>query len=257
MIGRYRVSLENAQMDAIDNRLLILDVRYNKPKVDKQRVSAANLDGYEESGEYMSERAVTVTFELHIYDTEERNRVCQAVNNWAAAGGKMRINDRKGQYLSVKCDTFAEIESVKDWTAPLSIAFITVENPYWISEEPKTVTLSGRSSTGTLKMDGNVKDALVVVQAIPDAAVTSFKAVVGDTTISLTGISAAAGQKIVIDYLKNRYLRIRVNGNSVMNKMLPSSSDQLRAPCGKNTKVSFASGGNMSSVVFQAQGVWR
>ena len=254
MISRYRVSLDDVQMDEIDEQLMILDVRYNTPKIDRQRIGAANLDGYEEAGENMAERAVTVTFELHIYDTAERNRVCQAVNEWAAAGGKLRINDREGQYLEVACDTFAEIQSVRDWTKPLSMAFITTGNPYWQSEEESIVTLSGKSGTGTMALDGNVKAAKVTVTATAKAAVTSFMAVAGDTQITLTGVSIATGQKIVIDYLKDRYLQIRANGKSVA--MQPSSSDLLLAPCGKKTKVSFTANGNMTAV-FTARGLWR
>lgn len=254
MISRYRVSLDGVEMDEIDENLMILDVRYNMPKIDRQRVAAANLDGYEDAGENMSERAVTVTFELHIYDTAERNRVCQAVSKWAAAGGKLRINDREGQYLDVVCDTFPEIQSVRDWTKPLSMAFITTGNPYWISDEESVVTIEGTSSAGTLALDGNVKNAKVTVTATAKATVSSFKAVVGSTQITLTGISVPNGQKIVIDYLKDRYLRIRAAGNSA--KMQPSSSDLLLAPSGEKTRVSFTSNGRMS-VVFAARGLYR
>ena len=98
---------------------------------------------------------------------------------------------------------------------------------------------------------------MVSVTATAGATVSSFKVTAGSTTIALTGLSVAAGQKIVIDYLKDRYLRIMANGKSVMARRSASSSDLLLVPCGANTKVSFTSSASMASVVFSARGVWR
>lgn len=254
MIGRYRVSLGGVQLDSIHDKLLILDVRYGPKKTERQKISAANLDGYALSGEFSSERSVTVIFELHIYDTAERNRVCQLVNAWAENGRTLKTSDREGQYLTVYCDQQAEIGSVRNWTDPLSLVFTTKWKPDWTSEKESVVTLNGKSASGTLKLDGNLGSALVSVSATAAEAVSSFQATVGDTTIYLTGLSVPAGQKIEISYIDDRYLRIRANGKSV--RMKPESSDNLRAPCGANTKVSFTANKKMT-VVFSARGVFR
>ena len=256
MIGRYRVTLATVQLDSLDDDLLILDVKYPPPKIERQRVTAADLDGYEIDSENVVERTVQITFELHIYDTERRNEVCRKVNAWANKGGNLRVSDRWDHFLNVVCDQPAEIPSVKNWTAPITIGFITTGNPYWQSVEEKSTTLAGKSAKGILKLDGDKGSVPVSVTATAEKPVTSFKAVVGDTQITLTGLTVAAGQKIVIDYLKGRYLRIRANGKSVMARMNAASSDRLMAPCGTNTQVSFTANDRMT-VAFSARGVWR
>lgn len=257
MIGRYRASLGGVQMDSLVENLLILDVQYSPLKYSRQMSEYANQDGFTVSHEGLPQRTVTIVFELHIYNIAKRNAACQKINEWAAAGGVLRINDREGQYLQVGCEQFAEIQSAKEWTRPLTLTFGTRENPYWMSDEQKTVTLAGKTAKSTILMDGNVSDAKVSVTATAQAAVTSFLAVVGDTQIKLTGLSVATGQKIVIDYMDGKYLRIRAGGKDVMAKMVPAdSSDLLLAPCGKRTQISFTASAKMN-VAFSARGVWR
>lgn len=256
MIGRYRVALGETQMDSLDDNLLILDVQYPPLRINRQTAETAGLDGLEVSHESLQQRTVVVTFELHIYDIAKRNAACQKINDWAAAGGILRTNDREGQYLQVACDQFAEIQSAKNWTKPLTLIFGTRENPYWISETQKTVTLAGKSAKGNISMDGNVKSAKVSVTATAQETVKSFQVTVGDTKIKITGISLSAGQKLIIDYQKDRYLRIRAAGKDAMSKMDASSSDLLLAPCGQKTAVGFTAGGRMT-VVFNAKGMWR
>lgn len=255
MISRYRVSLGGVQMDSLDANLVILDVGYDSvaPQISQERV--AELDGYDYNGEYFEKTIVTITFELHIYGTKERNKACQKVNEWANSGGSLVISDRSGQYLSkVRCEKRANIESVRNWTDPLTIVFATTYVPHWLSNSEKTLSLSGASGSGTLKMDGNIGDAFVSVEATANAKITSAKFVAGSTQLELKGFELESGKKLIIDYVNGRYLRIRADGKSIMNKLQPTSSDFLAVPCGANTKCSF-SGGKMT-VAFKARGKW-
>ena len=85
---------------------------------------------------------------------------------------------------------------------------------------------------------------------------TSLKLTVGSKTLELTGLSISTGQTIVIDYLRNRYLRIRANGSNVMQKLKATSSDNLTAACGKTTSIVVIADGKVSAV-FKARGCWR
>ena len=149
MRSRYRISLGGVQLDTIDNDLLILDIGYTAPEVSTPEHRAADLDGVDCGDKYFSKQTVTVTFELHIYDVAQRNAVCQKVNEWAAAGGTLVTNDRAGQRLwNTRCDKFASIESARNWTDPLTLVFTTTYLPFWVSNEDKTLTLTGKW-TGT------------------------------------------------------------------------------------------------------------
>lgn len=257
MRSRYRISVGGVQMDSLDDNLLILNIGYSVPERDVKKNSNGTLNGYEIGESYVSQRLITVTFELHIYDVAERNEVCQKVNNWAAVGGTLITNDRAGQrLLNAVCEQYADIDSARDWTAPLTIVFASTYNPYFVSNDEVTRTLTGKNVSGTMTLDGNVGSALVKVSATAQAAVHSLKLTVGDTVLELTGLSVATGQSVVIDYVHNRYLRIKANGSSVMSKLLPTSSDNLKAECGKVNSIGVVADGKVSAV-FTARGCWR
>lgn len=255
MITRYRASLGNVQLDSLDDRIAILDISYPPMDFSEKTFATADMDGYDTGDTHYEKRTVVITFELHVYNTAERNALCQKVNEWARNGGSLRTSDRSGQYLYVKCESPASIESVRDWTAPLTIVFATARTPFWLSDAEKTVTVSGKNVKGTLKMDGNIRSALVSVTVTAIDQIKAIQVSVGKTNLKLTGLSVAIGQKIVIDYVRSRYLRIRANGVSVMSKLNASSTDNLRADCGANSSVSVISDGR-ANVVFSGRGLW-
>lgn len=255
MISRYRVSLDNVQMDSLDSNLRILDVGYSPLEKQVKQNVTADLDGYDIAQTVYTQRVVTVTFELHIYGIAERNAACQKVNEWAKNGGTLRINDRNKQMLTVTCSQLADIASARNWTDPLTIVFTSTYSPFWRSEDQRTLTLTGKNSSGTFKLDGNIGEALVSVTATAKATVSSFQITVGETTLKLTGISVGVNKQIVIDYIRNRYLRIRVDGNSVLTKLDPASSDNLRAKCGDSTPVSITANNSVTTMI-TARGCW-
>lgn len=255
MRSRYRVALNGTHLDTLDSNLLILDVAYSQIQKQVRQTASANLDGFDISSVYTEKQLITVSFELHIYDTAKRNKACQTVNKWASAGGILTINDREGQQISVVCEQTAVIESVRDWTAPLTLVFSTSGNPYWESVTEKVTTITGKSASGNLTLDGNTGNALVSVEVTAKAPVSSLQITVGDTVLKLTGFSLQTNQVLTVDYINGRYLRIRANGSSIMNRLTPDSSDNLKAPCGTRTRVAITAN-NSVNAVFRARGLW-
>lgn len=256
MRTRYRISVGGVQMDSLDSNLIILDISNAQPDRTRQEYTVANFNGLDYGSEYVGRQTVTVTFELHIYDIKKRNAALQKVNAWAKAGGTLIINDREKQRLmNVVCQQYAEMTSVLKWTEPLTVVFATTYQPYWVSDTAVTRTLTGKSASGTLTMDGNVGSALVSVTVTAQGNVSSIQLVCGSTTLKLTGLNMTNGQKLVVDYSRNRYLRIRLEGSSVLTKLDPSSADNLLAECGKTSTVSVTAN-NKVTAVFTARGCW-
>lgn len=257
MTSRYRISVGGVQMDTLDKDLLILDIQHSQPDRNPKKQTTANLDGYDISDTYIGQRTVTVTFELHIYDTEKRNAACQKVNAWAQNGGVLIASDRKDQQLqNVICEQFADIASAKNWTDPLTLVFTTTSNPNWVSTTAKTKTLTGKGARGTLVLDGNTGSARVGVEVSSTEKITSLLIGCGSTSLKLTGLNIPAGQQVIVDYVKNRYLRITGGGASLMNKLDPNaSSDLLLAECGKTSQISVTSNAKVNAV-FTARGCW-
>ena len=258
MRSRYRISVSGVQMDTLDNDLLILDIQHSEPEFAITGNRNANGDGYDVIADeaYFMKTTVTVTFELHIYDVAQRNAVCQKVNAWAAAGGTLTTNDRAGQRLwNTRCEKFASIASAKNWTDPLTLVFATTYIPYWLSNDEKKLTLTGKSAKGKLKMDGNIGEAQVRATVTAEANITSFQITAGDKTLKLTGLSLASGKELVIDYVRNRYLRIRADGKSVMANLDKASSDLLTIPCGAESQISISANNKVTAVI-TARGRW-
>lgn len=257
MVSRYRISLNGVDMDSLDEEnLLILDIGYSEPGITPMTIRTANLDGYDYNAPYFEKQLVTVTFELHAYDTEQRNALCQMVNAWAKGGGILRTSDRPGQQLrDVRCEQYASIASVRNWLDPLTLVFSTTYNPYWQSEDVKTLTIGGAYATGSLTVDGNISESLINANITAEGVVNALQLTVGDKTLKLTDLSLANGGKLIVDYVNERYLRIRQNGASVMNKLNPSSSDVLSIPCGATKNVTITANNRVTAVI-TARGLW-
>lgn len=250
MKSRYEVTLGGKKLSSVNKNLLILDVQYGQPETSQQEYQIANLDGLDLGRKVYKRRTVTVTFELHIYGTAERNAACQAVTEWAMAGGTLRTSDRAGQYLTVECTQFPQINSVRGWTEPLTVVFSTVGIPFWRADTQKTLTINGKTAKGTLKMDGNAGKTLVSATITAKAALTSIQITVGSSTIKLTGISLAANKNLVIDYRNARYIRIRADGVSVLSKVDPkASTDVLEAACGASNSVTITASANITATI--------
>lgn len=260
MTSRYRITLNNVHLDSLDKNIMILDIQHSQPERTFVKQTNANLDGVHISDTYVGQRTVTVTFELHIYDTAKRNEACQKVNAWAAAGGTLRTNERKDQQLvRVVCEQYAEIESAKNWTDPLTLVFSTTDCPYWVSQTAATKSISNKTSGSyNLKVDGNVGSALLSVTATAEESnITNIKFTCGSYKLHLKGIKVAKGEKISVSYTRGRYLKItHSKGNkSIMSFLDQSSSDNLLAVCGQANTVGFAANKKVS-VTFTTRGMW-
>lgn len=257
MKSRYSFSLGGQKLENINSNLLILDIQHSQPDITYQTQTNANLDGVDILDTYVGQRTVTVTFELHIYDIAKRNSVCQSVNAWAARGGTLICNDRANQQLMrVICTQYADIESARNWTDPLTIVFSTTDCPYWVSQTAKSRTISGKSGSSKLTLDGNVGSALVSVTATAQEKITKITFKVDGMKLVLTGLNVPKNKTVEVSYLKGRYLFIKANGSKAISKLDPTSNDNLLMVCGKkDSPVSFSADGK-ASVTFSARGMW-
>lgn len=255
MTSRYEVNIGGVKLSSLDKNILILNIGYSDMEMDDKPYETANLYGYDLTQKKAVRQKVIVTFEIHIYDIAKRNEVCQKINVWADSSNTFATSDRKGQYLRARCEQHASIDSARDWTAPITMTFVSYWTPYWLSNSQKTLTLIGKSAKGTLKLDGNTDSALVDVEVTANATITAFSITVGSTKIELSGISVQSGQKMTIAYTRSRYLAVRANGSSVISKVKPTSSDVLLAKCGADNAVSISANGKVTAVI-KARGMW-
>lgn len=256
MISRYRVSLNGNELSEIDERLLILDVGHQASEITREQFKVANRDGARLYDEYREKVSVTVTFELRIYSISERQSVLQSIVAWAKSGGKLRTNDMDGLFLDCVCEQLPSIQSVQKWLDPLTVVFSAVAFPFWQNDDPIVVSLTGMNSGGNIDVPGTAPKAYASVTVVSKSStVTSMTIRVGQTSISLTGISIAKDKSVVVEYDKNRIISIKSSGASLLGKRTASSSDDLYAVCGKANEVRIVASAEVTAT-FTIRGAW-
>lgn len=254
MITRYRAALNGKHLDAIDKNICILDIQYATPEYSVNMETAAGREGADIKERKRQKVSVTITFEVHIYNTATRNAVAQKIKTWANGGGTLTTNDREGQSLhNIVCDQLPEIESVKNWTDPVTMVLSAYQFPYWEDDDLTTLTISGTNTSGTLKLPGNAGNVNAIATITANAAVTWFEVTVASTKIYVTA-NVAKNDVVNINYSKG-YLTIKNGSTSLLGKRSAASSDELQAASGKNNTVKLRASAKMTAKV-QARGAW-
>ena len=266
MRTRYRISLGGVQLDTllqdekdesgIADKLWILDIQYPKPETARTIESPGSRDGGIITRKFRQKVSVTVVFGLYIYDPALRNQACQKIKTWAAAGGTLRTNDRTGQALyNAVCEDFAEIDSVKNWTDPITMTFSAYAVPYWQDTTQTTKTLTGTNTSGTITPPGNAGDTNPTVSISTEyGAITWFEITTGDTTIRVTA-NIAKNHTVTIDYDSKRNLRIRDGSTSLLANRSAASSDELIVTCGTSNTIKIRASAKISAT-FNVRGRW-
>lgn len=255
MKSRYRISVGGTHLDNINDKIWILDIQYPPPEIEKSIDNPAGRDGGIITKKTRRAATVTVTFGLYIYDTAERNAVCQEIKTWAAAGGTLKTNDKPGLALyNAVCDQYPDIESAKNWTDPLTVVFSAYDFPYWEEMEKTEITLKGTNTSGTINIPGNAGDVRVEATVTTQAAISWFELSAGDTKIRVNK-SIANGKTITISYTKDGIMRIREGSTSILDKRSAESNDDLLVTSGERNAFRIKASGKIK-VDFSTRGAW-
>lgn len=250
MISRYEAYMDGTALSAIDPTIYVLDIEYPEIKKNIGRIKVAKKPGSRIIKEEAESTSVAITFEIHEYDIVKRRDICNKVQKWAD-GSILVVSDRPGQWLRCVCESYPTINA-RDWTSPVSMTFTAYNPPYWLDDMETSVTVVNSSQTAFVP--GNAPRTFVSAEVTVLSAITSCELSVGDTTITLTGLSTAVNDKIRIGYDENNILFITQNGTSIMDKRTSGSADDLTAVCGAWNTFSAPSS---CSTVFTMRGCWR
>ena len=254
MKTRFEVYLNDISLSSLNDNLAITDISYPAPVIDHTVAQYAGRDGGFISSSRKSEAVVVITFELHIYNTQDRQAACQEIITWARSGGKLQTSDRRDQFLRCVCRKPPSIESALKWNDPLTVEFAAYAIPYWQSIHASETTLTGTSATGRLFVPGNGK-ASADVKITASAALSSLTVGFGSTSITLSGLTASAGDVITFSHDENGTLFIKQGTASLLLRRTPASSDDLTAACG-TVPISITASSSVEAV-FSVKGVWN
>lgn len=255
MIGRYRVSINNIQLDTVDDRILIENVQYPEPNVSRAVATLGSRDGGIVTRRYRQKAEASITFSTNVYGTEERLDVIQKVIRWMNSGKVLRINDRNLTHLSHAIPEVYPAINVRDWTEPMTITFSDYVFPYWEDDEETVINIAaGTNKSGSITIPGSAEETYLNAEITAGASVTWIKVISGDYMIHLTNLSLSSGNVVTIDHDDEMNLRIRKGTTSLLEKRTAASSDDLMAKIGTNS-INVQASGSVSSVI-KARGCW-
>lgn len=253
MISRYEVYLNGASLSSVSPDILVLNIEYSAPETNYSTFNIANRDGGRIRKKYTASVSAKVTFEIHAYNTYKRQAICQDVALWAKNGGILETSDRVGQRLRCVC-TQKPVINARDWTAPVEMVFTAYVLPFWEDDVETSYSLSaGTSGSGQFFLPGTEDGALVEVDVLAGASLSSVSLTVNGRTLSLTGLSVSNGDTIKITYDDQMIQSIKVGTTSLLGKR--TGVDDLIANSGEYNTVSFTSSASVT-VTFKARGLW-
>lgn len=243
MTTRYSAWLDGLPLHEIDPSIYILDIQEDPAQVDVTTAPKAGGVGRFVITKQRQSLSVTISFAIREYDVTRRKAIMQEIVAWAKGGKYLFINDRPNQRLKVEVDELPTITSALKWTQALSITFTAYAFPYWENDYTDTLTTSSEAS---MTVTGDADRAPVDVTIEANGGMVTVKA--DKTTISLTDVSGI----VEISHDDNGILRLLSNGESILSKRTPESSDDLIATPGRVNDFSVSGG----KATFRVRGVW-
>lgn len=268
MILTRRVALDGAQMDQIDERIVIRGVEMG---AGKESISAEALYGgigSRVTSRHRDSLDITVRFALRLKRGDEaaRAELLEKVNGWAAGGGWLTTNVKPDRRIRVCRASLPGDGETRDWLQEYAIVFRAYGVPYWQEE---TGTSGAQTSNGgrnqvTLAVNGYTETVVDLEYKNLGAAINTATIGVGPSVSSpesqfvLTGLGLGTGETLVIDHPdegERSWLRIRIRGTNGAYRTAygcrtEASSDDLQvAPGRKIIWITKSGNGTLSAAV--------
>ena len=253
----FSCALDGQPLHQLDDAIILLDIQEHPAEAAAHTFFPAG-GGARFFGSKRRTLSVSLLLEIHEYDPPRRKHLCQEINRWAMTGRVLTITDRPGQQLCVRCTTPLVIPSALRWTQSLKLTFAAYERPYWEDETPTFIRWAAakQQHEGALFLPGTAEKAPAEAEIIPAQGGSGDVTVrVGDTVITLAGLTLTAGQAVRIGYDASGLMEIRNGGVSVMKSRTGESSDELLAVPGQSSAISITAPVPVTAVV-SARGCW-
>ena len=254
MILARRVSLNNIQLDELDDRIIISGIEESAWKDTVSAVATAMADGQRITNKRRDSLDVTVKFRLAIRNYEPKRSgamdyagmqaradLLEKINGWAYSGGWLKVGYREKRRLMVTLAQAPGLGDPYNWTNEYSIVFRAYALPYWQSTINKATT--AESITGANMFIGDTPGqipAMLTFQATNISGKDIDRiTLTGDNgeALKFSGLALKDGRSLVWDYLINDRIcvpRARVSTASgyrnVMAALDPESSDMIKIP---------------------------
>lgn len=234
MILSRRVALGGAELDEIDESVVIRSVLPGTPKETSSTVSRMT-DGQRITTRHWDSLEVKVRFAINIpkRQLERRREVFEAVCAWALQKGWLTVNYMAGKRVWVDRVVLPDSGDLWDWTAEYEISFMAHGVPFWQDESPASAAANITQGRMTLDVRGHVRTVMdVEFRNISGLVIPNISVRTPMGAIALTGINLGGTSTLKIHHGTDGILRATVGTASVYEKI--TGADDLYVNPGSN-----------------------
>lgn len=218
MILRHRVALNGAQLDELDERIIVAGIDEQAGRETLSAVSRFGGSGQRVTTRHRDSLDVVVRFGLRIKprDLEGREELFEKVIAWAMGGGWLTVNYKPDRRLYVTCAQLPAAGDMVEWTNEYAITFRAYGVPWWQQETPVSVDVpSTRQASRVIRVPGSADTVLdVTFTNLSGMEIASASIRAGKNRFDLENLRLAANETLMIDHTVDGLLRIRIQAAS-------------------------------------------
>lgn len=248
MILSRRISLDDVQLDSLDERIIISGFEED-PADESFRTVDRYPYGSRITNQHIGKKKVTVKFQLKVRkgSFSARNEILEKIAKWARFGHVLKSSTRPNRQIRVKCTQQAKINDPRNWTGEYQLTFEATGKPCWEDTTATTQTLTqDDEGSGTITIGGSMETlAEVTVQNKSGSEINTLSLTINGYTMSFTNLGLANNGYFTIDHqIANdiEVLRARIGNTSKLAKK--TGDDEFILVPGANA-ISYSAGGEV------------
>lgn len=239
---KHRAALNGAQLDELDERVLVLGVTEAAARLN---ITTANRfgGGLRVASMLRDALDVTVRFGIRLRSSADelvqRSEIFEKVTAWAMDGGWLTTNIRPDRRIHVRCAQLPAAGDQAEWASEYAITFRAYGVPYWQGTNPTSfVAPTTKGSSKALEIAGTAESVLEFsLQNTSTAELSEFALTAGACSMAFEGLGLMPGETLEVDHDAEGLLRIRIKSTagawrSAMDKRTEGSDDELKVSPG-------------------------
>jgi hypothetical protein len=233
---RHRVSLNDNQLDELDERILVLGVNDGAGRETLNAVSRFGGIGQRVTTRHRDTLDIVVSFGLRIKagDMAARSELFEKVSAWAMGGGWLKVNYKPDRRIYVTCAQLPGAGDLADWTTEFNVTFRAYGVPYWQQETPAQINInSTRSATRQMEVPGTASTVMnLTFRNLSGMEIASFTITTGKSRFTLDNLGLMADETLAVEHTVDGLVRIGIYSTagawrSVLGRRTADSSDDL------------------------------
>ena len=155
MILSRRVSLDEVQLDSLDNRIIISGFEEDPADETFRSVSVYPF-GSRITDHHLDKKKITIKFQLRVRkgSFSDRNEILEKIEQWANTKTVLKSSTRPNRQISVNCTQKPGRSDPRKWTNEYQMTFEATGVPVWEATTATTKTLTqGSTGSDTITMN--------------------------------------------------------------------------------------------------------